>query len=195
MIDTVTGVVIAGGKSRRFGKPKAFAKREGKYFYQWSEEALAPVVDSMILVTSNELEAEFRSISDLTIVTDVFTGKGPLAALYTAMLEKEATWYAAIPIDVPFMKHEVYEKLFKERADGIQIIIPIVNRRLQPLIGFYHVSLKKIIQTLLESDQLSMQDLIEKANVKIISFTEEQPFININRLEDYETLIDRDRGI
>ncbi len=99
------GIVLAGGQSRRFGSPKSFAEKDGKSFYQWSIDTLAPVVNSIVLITNRELEKRFLDQGKVEIFTDVeqYSGKGPLAGIYTAMAKKPATWYAVIPTDVPFM--------------------------------------------------------------------------------------------
>lgn len=182
---TIVGVVLAGGESRRFGSPKSFAKKDNKAFFQWSLDAITPIVDDTILITNQNLERKFPPDLGVEIVTDIekFAGKGPLAGLYTAMQEKEACWYAVIPTDVPFMTMEVFERLLTERK-GVQAVIPVVNERLQPLIGLYHHTLKERMKTLLEMDRLHMRALLDEACVKYVSFSDETPFININRLED-----------
>ena len=188
--ETIIGVILAGGESRRFGSPKSFAEKDEKAFFQWSLDAIAPVVDDAILITSQELEGKFPADLDVEVVTDteMFAGKGPLAGLYTAMREKEACWYAVIPTDVPFMRAEVFNRLLEERKN-VQAVIPVVNERLQPLIGLYHHTLKRQIKSLLEADRLHMRALLDEADVKYVPFPDEKPFININRLEDFNSHI------
>ncbi|MEI3600854.1 molybdenum cofactor guanylyltransferase [Oceanobacillus sp. SE10311] len=190
VMGTIVGVILAGGKSRRFGSPKSFAVKDNKAFFQWSLEAITPVVDDTILITNQDLKGKFPPELEVEIVTDMekFAGKGPLAGLYTAMQEKEACWYAVIPTDVPFMAKEVFERLLTERK-GVQAVIPVVNERLQPLIALYHHTLKQRIKTLLETDRLHMRALLDKADVKYVPFSDEEPFININRLEDFNSHI------
>ncbi|MCG5104374.1 molybdenum cofactor guanylyltransferase [Oceanobacillus alkalisoli] len=190
MPENVVGVILAGGRSRRFGTPKSFAEKDNKPFFRWSLDAIAPVVDDIILITNQDLKGKFPTDLKVEIVTDMetFAGKGPLAGIYTAMLEKKACWYVIIPTDVPFMKAEVFKRLLAERKK-VQAVIPVVNERLQPLIGLYHHTLKQEIETLLETDRLHMRALLDKANVKFVPFTEEKPFININRLEDFDSHI------
>lgn len=188
------GIVLAGGQSRRFGSPKSFAEKDGKSFYQWSIDTLVPVVNSIVLITNRELEKKFIDRGKVAVYTDIeqHSGKGPLAGIYTAMTKKPATWYAVIPTDVPFMDKKVFERLWKDRETGKQAIIPIVNGRLQPLIGYFHVSLKPIIEKLLEADRLNMVALLDEAQVTYVQFEDETPFININRLEDYERYFSTD---
>ena len=194
----IVGVLLAGGKSRRFGRPKAFAEKEGKPFYRLSLDVLLPIVDSVVLITNEELVDRFSEVKDATVVVDVekYAGKGPLAGIYTAMALVEADWYAVIPTDVPFLEPKVYDQLFMNRKEDDQAVLPVVNGRLQPLVGFYHRSLMGNIRQLLDTGRLDMRSLINEATVSFIPFSDETPFTNINKLEEYEQFIEnglRDR--
>ena len=191
----LAGVLLAGGASRRFGSPKAFASVEGKAFYQHSLETLQAITETILIVTNQELEAKFKKLSDKTLLTDEdkYSGKGPLAGLYTAMQAKSAEWYVLIPVDVPFMKPEVYQVLLEQIERNKQAIIPLAGERIQPLIALYHHSLKSSIKELLDNEQLAMRALIDISKVKYVPFTEDVFFININWQEDYKRYV-RNRG-
>ena len=53
------GIVLAGGLSRRFGSPKAFAKLGDRYFYEIAKTALEVHCDEVIVVTRQELLERF----------------------------------------------------------------------------------------------------------------------------------------
>lgn len=187
----IVGVLLAGGMSRRFGSAKSFAEKDGKPFYHWSIEALRPMADSLIIITNEHLKEKFNDEVDMDVFTDVenYSGKGPLAGIYTAMVHREASWYAIIPTDVPFMESKVFERLWDERKEGVQAVIPIVNGKFQPLIGLYHHTLKPTIRELLEDDRLMMRALLDKVETQYVPFVEETPFININERKDYDVHI------
>src|SRR5690625_1015821 len=104
MTGKMIGIVLAGGQSRRFGSPKAFAKKDGKEFYQYSIDAIKQLVNSVVISTNDQLEKNF-SITGYEMITDIekFKEKGPLAGIYTVMNTFSAEWYMVIPVDVPFM--------------------------------------------------------------------------------------------
>ena len=52
-MDKVTGIILAGGKSSRFGSNKALAVLHGKALISYSLEALQPLCDQMIISTSD----------------------------------------------------------------------------------------------------------------------------------------------
>ena len=191
MKEQVVGIVLAGGASRRFGSPKAFADVKGKLFYQLSLEALQPALETSIIVTSEQLENSYPDSPGTLVIKDVVkhAGKGPLAGIYSAMLHKKAEWYAVVPVDVPFIRPDIYHELLNQLEAGKEAIIPEVGARVQPLIALYHYSLKAKIKELLETNQLSMRDLLKNAEVKYVEFVDETPFLNINRERDYDRYI------
>lgn len=194
MNERVVGVILAGGVSRRFGSPKAFADVEGISFYQFSLEALQSIADTTVIVTNEQLEHKFTEATSTRVIKDEdnFKGKGPLAGVYSAMQSIQADWYALAPVDVPFIQSEIFHRLLEQREVGKEAIVPVTNGRIQPLVAIYHYSLKNRIKRLLEADHLAMRDLLNTSKVKYVLFTEEKTFININLPRDYDRYI-RDR--
>ncbi|MED4878096.1 NTP transferase domain-containing protein, partial [Anoxybacillus geothermalis] len=67
----IAGAVLAGGQSRRFGRPKAFALHEGAPFFTWSVAALDPIADELYIVSHPSLVDEFRRQTDIPVLLDV----------------------------------------------------------------------------------------------------------------------------
>src|SRR5699024_4271560 len=134
------GVVLAGGQSRRFGSPKAFAKKDGKEFYLHSIDAIKPFVDSIALITNPQLENYFNE-KEVKVILDKpeYQGKGPLAGIYTAMDTFSAEWYMIIPIDVPFIDQQIMKILTDHLDEDVDAVIPVVSGNIQPLIAIYRI--------------------------------------------------------
>lgn len=190
-MNKIAGVLLAGGYSKRFGEPKAFAKREGKYFFQYSLDVLEKIAASVVIVTNETLENEFKEKTNVPLFTDLkaYKGKGPLAGIYTAMSVVEAEWFAVAPVDTPFITEEVFTELLRETGDNNKAIIAVTNERKQPLLAVYHHTLKEIIERLLDGNHLSLQALLNETKTAYIPFTEVDSFININLQRDYERYI------
>ncbi|MFD1848493.1 molybdenum cofactor guanylyltransferase [Oceanobacillus bengalensis] len=185
------GVVLAGGQSRRFGTAKAIAKKNNKAFYKYSIDALAPIVDCLLVVTNSNLEHIFdKEKTKIIHDTKKYQGQGPLAGIFTAMEKYPAEWYIAVPIDVPFVETWVYEHLISQIEHGVDAIIPIVAGKRQPLIAIYHSSTRNLIEKGLNKGERSVQKLLEKCTIKYVPFDEEGPFININDVIDYQQYIE-----
>ncbi|BCB02490.1 molybdenum cofactor guanylyltransferase [Bacillus sp. KH172YL63] len=181
-----TGILLAGGESRRYGSPKAFAKRDGKAFYQYSLDALKPLCSSIIVVTRPELLHLFDEAQGIGIMTDkeTYKGQGPLAGIFTAMDEGDAEWYIVLPTDVPFIGEKICRYLMEQIEPGVEAVVPVAAGREQPLIAVYHHTVKDVIEGQLSSGKRSLRSLFTHINVKYVQMKEEEYFRNINRPED-----------
>ena len=192
MTRTILGVVLAGGESKRFGSPKAFAQKNHIPFYRYSVEAIEPFVNTTIIVTNPELKPLFANREDkINIVNDVepYRGQGPLAGIYTAMNLFAADWYMVVPVDVPFVKQSVFKILTNYIAEDIDAIVPKVNGKIQPLISLYHHSIKKSIKKQLDIGERSMHQLLIDKRVIYVPMKENKPVTNINWRKDYHQFI------
>ena len=105
------GIVLAGGLSRRFGSPKAFARIENEYFYERAIDALEPHCDEVVIVTRPELLDRYAPSEK--VITDLpeFAGLGPLAGILSAMESVEADRYVVLPCDMPYVNAEVIRRI------------------------------------------------------------------------------------
>ncbi|WP_179151925.1 molybdenum cofactor guanylyltransferase [Oceanobacillus senegalensis] len=188
MKDEFVGVVLAGGKSRRFGSPKSFAIRNGKAFYEYSIDALCPEVESLLVVTNPQISRRFfHEHRNFAIINDIkeFRGQGPLAGIYTAMQTLKSEWYIVIPTDVPFMESRIIAIIKGHVDENFDAVIPESGGKVQPLIGIYRHTVKDVIQKQLKQGNRAVSGILNECRVKYISIEEEYPFYNINRQEDY----------
>jgi molybdenum cofactor guanylyltransferase len=187
MNQSISGIILAGGKSSRFGSPKAFAKKDGIPLYQCSIDNLKPLTKTMTLVTSIELVNEFNILDpDINVITDQidFAGQGPLAGIYSGMEQVDSEWYLISPIDVPFLEERIFHMLLQKIEVGKEVVVPRVNGRVEPLIAVYHRSLKKKIIEQLKRGELAPKQLFKRSQVVYVEIDDEKPFRNINYRED-----------
>lgn len=187
MKEKIIGVVLAGGQSKRFGSPKAFAKRDGKEFYKYSIDALKPLADRTVIVTNEQLKKFFHH-DGVDIITDKKQMKrqGPLAGIYTAMDTFSAIWYAVLPVDVPFISDRMMKILANHLDYNIDIVVPIVSGQIQPLIAFYKFSVKNLINRKLKQGERSVVSIFDHCKVTYVTIEEERPFYNINQRREYD---------
>lgn len=192
MTGKLQGVILAGGMSRRFGTPKAFAEKDGIPFYQHSIAALNPFVTSVLIVTNPKLQHLFQQEDEgITVVNDLdnYRGQGPLAGIYTAMETSSSEWYMVIPVDVPFMETWVIEALVHSIDTNVDAIIPVVSGKMQPLISIFRHSLKEVIKSQLDNGERAVDQLLKKCKVSYVPMDSEKAFININHQSDYQTFL------
>ena len=133
----ISGIVLAGGDSRRMGTPKADLTLGGRTLMERVLDQLQPLCAELIIVG--------RSITDLLesdhkLVRDLVPGLGPLGGLVTGLFYARYPWTMVAACDLPFLNRGVLEFIIEEalRAPtGPRAIVPRTECGWQPLIAAY----------------------------------------------------------
>jgi len=178
----MTGIVLAGGRSRRFGQDKALAPLDGTPLIKRSVDLLKSVDLEPVIITNESADYSFLNCR---IERDVFPDHGPLGGLYTAMKRLTGT-LLVLTCDMPFLEGSVLQTLKDEHAMGGQITIFRQKDALQPFPGIYDSSLSERILSLINTNQLSMKQLLSEAGEKkiIIASFSDHLFKNVNKKKD-----------
>ncbi|WP_374718850.1 molybdenum cofactor guanylyltransferase [Parageobacillus toebii] len=194
-MNKMAGVVLAGGQSRRFGSPKAFAKFNGKYFFEIAVETLRAVVEDIYIVSHPSLIDCFRQKTAEKVIMDDerYPGQGPLAGIYTVMKECEAEWIFVLPCDMPYMRPEVALKLAEYANEKFDAIICAHFGRIQPLVGIYHRRTCKQIEKLLQAKDNRMRSLFDRCHVRYVTeqdfWEDETVFRNVNEPNECDDIV------
>lgn len=185
----VAGVVLAGGESRRFGQPKAFAVHNGKFFYECALEVLKPHVDDTVIVARPEAESKFTG-SCVIVDTPVFRGMGPLAGLHSAMKNIASDWYCLLACDMPLMNEESIGRIVKEaiRREQCNAVVPVVGGRVQPLAAMYHARTFEILESLLARDIRTVKKFLSEIHPYKLDGLDPICFQNVNTIADFDQL-------
>ena len=188
------GIMLAGGESRRFGRPKAFALFNNKPIYDYVVEALRPFTEQLVVVSHPTLVNRFSEDPRLRVLVDDerYIGRGPLAGLYTVMSQLDADEYYLFPCDTPLVEEALVHWLASqgEAHPAANGIVPIAQNRLQPLFGLYRKGCLSYIEDLLESNSLKVRALIDRANILSIP-ADTLPatlFYNVNTLDELKEI-------
>jgi len=195
----MAGAILAGGESRRFGSPKAFAKQNGVYFFQRAVEALRPFVQELYIVSHPTLVARFQQETNEKVIVDEekYRGQGPLAGIYTVMKQTEADWVFVLPCDMPYMRASTIGNMVSYIDASFDIVVSAHFGRVQPLVGAYHRRVIGDIERLLKAGNNRMFWLLEKSRVRYVNeedfFEDERVFRNINRAAEYDDIVTEER--
>ena len=118
---TTVGLILAGGRSRRFeGTDKAFIRLAGRSLWQHAAAHLAPQVD-ILAISSNApaglFAADCENPAPLTVLPDVITGfQGPLAGIHAGLIAWPDYRVVSVAVDLPFLPPDLVARL----ADGLR---------------------------------------------------------------------------
>jgi molybdopterin-guanine dinucleotide biosynthesis protein A len=139
MIKARTGVILAGGKSTRFGGNKAFVEFREKPLIYWVAQTLSQVTGELVLsIASAEDAAKYLDAVglDAKIAVDFSAEMGPIAGLLSSFSIANGDYVAVAPCDTPFVKPSFYEMLFS-RAEGKDGAVVKIGKYYEPLLAVY----------------------------------------------------------
>lgn len=188
-----TGIILAGGYSRRLGTVKALMYLNGKPMIVHVVERLKPLVDELIVVVkkrSRNIE-EVLEDCNVQICEDILPIQAPLVGLLTGFENSNSEYAIVLPCDSPEADPMTIHRLFEE-ALGFDASIPLWdNGFIEPLHAVYRVKpCIKASREVLEEGSLSVRAMIARLDkvryVRAEELGNPKHFLNLNTLEDFE---------
>ena len=178
------GLILAGGKSSRFGADKALAVYEGVTFLERAVLLLASMDLKPVVVTRRG--ADYPSVQCTTIY-DKLPEKGPLGGIYSAMSSFKKTAFLVLTCDMPALTRDVLLELLDQHEPSRKLTLYSTGERAeQPFPGIYEPAILDIVREKLKKDELSMKGLIQEiVSRKMIAWKGAHDiFRNINTQKD-----------
>ena len=131
-IDDCTGLVLAGGESRRMGRDKTVLEFGGRSLLQSAVDRLRDVFPQ-VWVSVRQRRAEVTVPQVLDEVPDA----GPLAGVCAGLAQTGDAWVFAMAADMPFLDGGTIRALATWRDARYAAVVPIVDGVPQPLAAYY----------------------------------------------------------
>ena len=196
----ITGVVLAGGRSRRMGGgDKGLLQLAGKPMLSHVVERLAPQVDAVIINANGE-PRRFAALA-LPVVADTIAGfAGPLAGVLAGMRWSAAHAPGARFIltaagDAPLPPRDLAERLRAALAASGSIALAQSMGALHPVIGLWPVELADDLEAGLRAGVRKVLDFTHRHGMVSVPFApvalcglEIDPFFNANTPAELDQL-------
>jgi molybdenum cofactor guanylyltransferase len=185
----VTGVVLAGGKSTRYGTNKAFAEIQGIRLVERTIRVMGSVFQRLLIVTNTPHEYAYLN---LPMVEDLIKGLGPLGGIYTGLeaIDDEAGFFVAC--DMPFLRENFLRHMVSLRGN-YDAVVPRVRWMVEPLHALYAKNCLPAILESIHSREYQTLKFFHRIKVRYVEEEEIRrvdpdlkSFFNINRPEDLE---------
>jgi FdhD protein len=168
-----TGLVLAGGGSRRFGADKRLVPVDGVPLLRRAVDAVAAVSDEVLVATAPDrpLPATLGLPPDVRVVTDAPGDVGPLAGLAAGL---EAASYDVVVVlggDHGWADPAVLERLrdtLRSADPRAQAAVLEVAGRRQPLAAAYRRSVRSHVRSRLDAGDLRAAALLDDLAVLIV---------------------------
>ena len=183
--------IIAGGKSARMGRDKAFVKLAGKPLIQHVIERSQNLGQTETILIANQPQ-RYRYLG-LPVFSDVCPNKGSLGGIYTALTYAQSPHTLVIACDMPFIKTELLRFMIAQISDAIDIVVPRVGGYPQGLHAIYSQSCRQPIQEQLAANRLKVIRFYDRMRVRYLDEADYEPydvdgrsFVNLNTPEELQ---------
>jgi molybdopterin-guanine dinucleotide biosynthesis protein A len=186
---SITGVILAGGKSSRMGQNKALMSLGGKRLVDRVIEVMRNVFDDLLMVTHTP---EVYADLGMPMVRDVWPDKGSLGGVYSAIYHVATPYCLVVACDMPFLQTAVLRYLITQMA-GYDVVVPDVLGELQTLHAIYSKACLQPIERRLETHRLRIVGFFPDVRVRTVTASELEPydpallaFQNLNTPEEFQ---------
>lgn len=163
----ITGVILAGGKSRRMGTDKALLSVGRDAMIERAVAELSKVCSEVLISGCGE---ETGRRLGLKVVPDLIKGMGPLSGIHAALLAAQSEKCLVVPCDMPFLSAELAEVMIRH-SEGYDVAVPQHGDYLQPLFGVYDPSCIQAIEEALRNNRHKVVDFYPRVRVNYVSET------------------------
>lgn len=188
----VTGVVLAGGKSSRYGKNKTLEHFKGERLIDRAVAFLKPHTQPVFIIGQDL--SPYYGVSAV-LLQDVVPRQGPLGGIYTALLFSPNEWIFVRAADMPFFVPGLFSLMSRYADDRFDVIVPAWDGFYEPLLAFYSRRCIPAIAEALRGERRQIVSVFGELRVKEVSLREWRSvdpeglsFKNINTPEDMSEL-------
>ena len=183
----VSGIILAGGKSSRYGSNKALVKVNGARLIERAVAAMKTVFEQVILVTNTPDDYAFL---ELPMVQDLIKGLGPIGGIYTGLetISEKAGFFVAC--DMPFLQEGLLRHMLDVRED-FDAVIPRMDWMIEPLHALYTKNCLQVIKASIEAHEYQIVKCLQLLRVRylergeLLAFDPKLlSFFNINEPKD-----------
>jgi len=176
--ERLTGVLLVGGASTRFGSPKPLARFGDETLAERAWWTLGKACDERIAVgKADGPELPFPVLDDAAEV------RAPIAGVVAGLIAAETELSVVLPVDCPLVTAELLRQLAEACAD-VDAAVPQTG----PLPGAYRKSALPVLQRRLAAERLSLRDALRELETRTVEL-DEQLLVNVNTPDDLSRLL------
>jgi len=187
----LSGIILAGGKSSRFGKDKSRLELAGRRVVEKLLEVLRQFPFQRLAVVTARGKAESWP-EGIEILPDDQEGLGPIGGITTALRHLPGGVLVAA-CDMPLISAPLVEWLLDQYDPQADAVIPRHPGGIEPLFSIYEKNFLPALEQAIRTGRYALHFLFAAAKVRFVDvpekFSAAREFANINTPEDYERIV------
>ncbi len=194
-------VILAGGRSSRFGADKVMLKFEGRTFLETLIHRFQPL-QIPIVVAGKQPENFPDNLDSVAFVEDQQPDCGPLEGIRNglALLEPLVEFAFVTSCDAPLVRADVARFLVSQ-IGSFQAVVPRSELNVYGMTAIYRTDVHALIESRISANQFRVRDFAGSLRTKFIDVEELRhvdprldSLINVNTPEEYRLLLEMPRA-
>lgn len=177
-----TGILLAGGKSKRMGTDKGLVLLNGEPLFRYALSVLESCCNEILISGSggNLYHTSYQ------VIEDKYTGQGPGAGIHAALQATSNHVNIVLSVDLPFVDRVILDYLLNGLGTSLAAAPVHSDGKVEPLCAVYHKNALPIFEKALSFGQNKMLDILNTLNFKKLHIYKElqsydhRVFTNIN---------------
>lgn len=170
----LTGILLVGGASSRFGSPKAHAELGGATLAEHAWQLLGEACDERIAVGAGGADLPFETIDDAE------PGSGPLGGIVAGLRAAVHDVAVVVPVDMPRLDTAALQTLARACRDA-------AIAQHGPLPAAFARSALPVLEDALARRELRLRDVLTHLDTAAVAL-DENVLVNVNRPDDLQRL-------
>ncbi len=169
---TTAGIVLAGGRSTRMGRPKAELEWHGSTLLHRVCGLIRRVVDGPVVVVRAPGQGLPPLPPGVELTQDAHGGRGPLQGLAAGLsaVDGRASVAYVSSTDVPLLHPAFVNAVLAAGArDDVDVALPVAQGFRHPLAATYRTALLPAVEELIVTDRMRPAFLFERCRVHELS--------------------------
>ncbi|GJL63324.1 MAG: putative molybdenum cofactor guanylyltransferase [Nitrospirales bacterium] len=157
-----SGVILAGGLSRRMGQDKRGVTVGGETLFNRVLRVYESIFSEIIIVVAEH--SPFTENLRHKVVTDIIPQKGPLGGLYTGLSYSTEPCVFMVACDMPFLSSSLIRRLC-DMSLNFDVLMVQLQTGVQPMQGVYSKKCLPVLKRMIDTNHLEMRDIVSNSEL------------------------------
>jgi molybdopterin-guanine dinucleotide biosynthesis protein A len=170
----VTGIILAGGKSSRFGMDKGMVRFRNRSLMEIALERFNALCDNVLISSNSDIYQDLG----YPVIRDEVNDCGPMMGIYSCLRESATHVNLVVSVDTPLVPAGLYRELLRVKEDA-QVVVPSSGEgKFEPVIGLYERTVLESMEKLFAMNNYTLPDLFRRIHFKQLTIGRKKPFSN-----------------
>ena len=193
-----SGIILAGGRSRRLGRAKALEPFQGEPMIRRVISRLSQVTGDLVFVVNDQEQASALPITPDNVslpyktAVDLYPDGGSLGGIFTGLSAADSQWAFVVACDMPFLNVDLMNQMLSLR-DSNDAVVPRTEGYPEPTHALYNKTCLPRMEKRLQNNDLKIARFFDEVTMCFIEEAEVRDidkdlvsFFNVNTQDDLD---------